>query len=126
MNLKNSFLQGTLLLTFAAIISRLLGFFYRIFLANTIGAEGMGIYQLIFPIYGLCFSLCASGIETAVSKLTAEKYALKKPQEAAGILKTALLLTLALSLSCSLLLHQYAEIIAKYFLKEIERFLLTK
>lgn len=119
MNLKNSFLQGTLLLTFAAIISRLLGFFYRIFLANTIGAEGMGIYQLIFPIYGLCFSLCASGIETAVSKLTAEKYALKKPQEAAGILKTALLLTLVLSLSCSLLLHQYAEIIAKYFLKEI-------
>ena len=51
MNLKNMFLRGTLLLTAAGIISRIMGFFYRIFLANTIGAEGMGIYQLIFPIY---------------------------------------------------------------------------
>ena len=75
MNFKNALLRGTLLLTAAGIISRIMGFFYRIFLANTIGAEGMGIYQLIFPIYSVCFSLCASGIETAVSKLTAAKYA---------------------------------------------------
>ena len=53
MNLKNMFLRGTLLLTAAGIISRIMGFFYRIFLANTIGAEGMGIYQLIFPIFSV-------------------------------------------------------------------------
>ena len=82
MNLKNAFLRGTLLLTLAGLISRFMGFFYRIFLANTIGAEGMGIYQLIFPIYSLCFSLCASGIETSVSKLTAAKCAVGKQEEA--------------------------------------------
>lgn len=118
MNLKNALLRGTLLLTFAGLISRFMGFFYRIFLANTIGAEGMGIYQLIFPIYSVCFSLCASGIETAVSKLTAAKYALGKPAEASGILKTGLVLTLALSVSCSLIIFQYAEVLAIVFLKE--------
>lgn len=118
MNLKNTFLRSTLLLTFAGILSRLLGFYYRIFLANTIGAEGIGIYQLIFPIYGLCFALCASGIETSVSKLTAEKYALGKQEEALGILKTAITITLTLALSCSLVLFQYAEPIAYFFLKE--------
>ena len=55
--MKNAFIRGTLLLTIAGLLSRIMGFFYRIFLANTIGAEGMGIYQLIFPIYSVCFSL---------------------------------------------------------------------
>ena len=111
MNLKNAFLRGTLLLTFAGLISRFMGFFYRIFLANMIGAEGMGIYQLIFPIYSVCFSLCASGIETSVSKLTAAKFAIGKPEEASGILRVGLLLTLVLSLSCSLLIFRYAAVL---------------
>lgn len=118
MNLKNAFLRGTLLLTFAGLISRFMGFFYRIFLANTMGAEGMGIYQLIFPIYSLCFSLCASGIETSISKLTAAKFAVGKPQEAYITLKAGLFLTLTLSVSCSLLIFQYADILAEIFLKE--------
>lgn len=118
MNLKNTFLRGTLLLTFAGLTSRFMGFFYRIFLANTIGAEGMGIYQMIFPIYSVCYSLCASGIETAISKLTAAKFAVGKSKEASGILKTGIFLTLALSVSCSLLIFYYADVIAEVFLKE--------
>ena len=117
-SMKNMILRGTLLLTAAGMISRIMGFFYRIFLANVIGAEGMGIYQLIFPIYSVCFSLCASGIETAVSKLTAAKFATGKPQEAASILKIGILITLTLSISCSLIIYSYAEFIAKVFLKE--------
>lgn len=118
MNLKNMFLRGTLLLTAAGIISRIMGFFYRIFLANTIGAEGMGIYQLIFPIYSVCFSLCASGIETAISKLTAAKYALGKEKEASDTLKIGLFITLTLSICCSLIIYHYAPQIAEIFLKE--------
>ena len=118
MNLKNAFLRGTLLLTITGIISRIMGFFYRIFLANTIGAEGMGIYQLIFPIYAVCFSLCASGIETSVSKLTAEKTALGKHQDALNILKTALFLTGILSICCSLFIYFQADFLAAYFLKD--------
>lgn len=116
--MKNAFLRGTLLLTMAGLISRIMGFFYRIFLANTIGAEGMGIYQLIFPIYSVCFSLCASGIETSISKLTAAKYAVGKPEEANHILRTGLLITLTLSVSCALIIYRYADILAEVFLKE--------
>ena len=118
MNFKNAFIKGTLLLTFAGLFSRFMGFFYRIFLANTIGAEGMGIYQLIFPIYSVCFSLCASGIETAVSKLTSAKYACGNVKEVSGILKAGLFLTLTLSISCSLFIFYHAEHLANVFLKE--------
>lgn len=62
---------GALLLTLTGIASRILGFFYRIFLSRTIGAEGLGVYQMVFPIYGICFSICAGSIQTAISRFTA-------------------------------------------------------
>ena len=40
---KKAFLTGTLLLTFTGLICRILGFFYRIYLSRTIGAEGLGL-----------------------------------------------------------------------------------
>lgn len=52
-------------------ISRILGFFYRIFLSRTIGASGLGLYQLIFPVFTLCLAISASGIQTAISRFVA-------------------------------------------------------
>lgn len=115
---RNVLLRGTLLLTFAGLCSRIMGFFYRIFLANSIGAEGMGIYQMIFPIYSVCISFCASGIETAVSKLTAAKYAAGKPKEASDILKTGLFLTSTLSILCSVFIYRAAPFLSAVYLKE--------
>ena len=70
---KYTIIKGTLILTIAGLITRLIGFFYKIYLSNTLGAEKLGLYQLVFPIYGICFTLFASGIQTAISKLVAEE-----------------------------------------------------
>ena len=51
---KHPVLTGTAILTCAGTLSRLIGFFYRIFLSRTIGAQGLGIYQMIFPVYSEC------------------------------------------------------------------------
>lgn len=71
LNLKNAVLKGTIILTFAGILSRIIGFFYRIFLTRTLGAANIGLIQLIMPLIGICFALCSSGIQTAISKYTA-------------------------------------------------------
>ena len=55
LSVKRTLFTGTLLLTTAGILSRFIGFFYKIFLSRTIGAEGLGIYQLIFPVMALLF-----------------------------------------------------------------------
>lgn len=47
-SISNPLIAGTLLLTVTGLSSRVIGFFYRIFLSRIIGAEGLGIYQLIF------------------------------------------------------------------------------
>ena len=44
---KKVFLKGTLILACTGLVSRIAGFFYRIFLSHAIGAEGLGLYQLI-------------------------------------------------------------------------------
>ncbi|MFR2464434.1 MAG: oligosaccharide flippase family protein, partial [Clostridia bacterium] len=53
---KNSFLTGTLILVAAGLISRLLGFLYRIYISNIMGSEGMGLFQLISPVYFLAYT----------------------------------------------------------------------
>ena len=58
-NMKNKMLKGTIILTVAGVITRVIGFLYRIFLANLLGDTKFGIYQMIFPIYGICFTLYA-------------------------------------------------------------------
>lgn len=65
---KHPVLIGTAILTCAGILSRLIGFFYRIFLSRTIGAQGLGIYQMIFPVYAFCLSGVTAGIQSALSR----------------------------------------------------------
>lgn len=76
---KMLFIKGTLLLTFTGLLSRLLGFFYRIFLSHTIGAHGLGLFQLVLPLQLLVMAVCASGIQSAISRLTASETALHTP-----------------------------------------------
>lgn len=59
---KNPLITGTILLTGAGFLSRILGFFYRIFLSRAIGAEGLGVYQVVFPIHSIAFALCCGAI----------------------------------------------------------------
>ena len=73
--LKSRIIQGTLLLTVAGFITRILGFFYRIFLADKLGAAVLGSYQLIFPIFAICSSIYGAGVQTAVSQLIAAEQA---------------------------------------------------
>ena len=59
---KERFFKGTFLLTSAGLISRIMGFFYRIFLSHTIGAEGIGLYQLVVPLQHLVLAMTTFGL----------------------------------------------------------------
>ena len=57
---KHAFIRGTLVLTFTGLITRFMGFFYRIFVSHAFGEENVGLYQLIFPVYTLFISLSSA------------------------------------------------------------------
>ena len=75
------FIKGTLILTLTGLVSRLMGFFYRIFLSHTIGAQGVGIYQLTLPVHAIVLAACCMGIQAAISRLCASFTALGKEKE---------------------------------------------
>lgn len=115
--LKNPVISGTLLLTASGILGKIIGFFYRIFLSRTIGAEGLGIYQLIFPISTICFAITVSGLGTALSKFIAE-YQDQDPTAPKRFLRTCLLFSGVLSLAAMLILIRYSSFIAENILLE--------
>lgn len=118
MDNKYVLLKGTLLLTGAGFITKIIGFIYRIFLSQTIGAEGMGIYQLIFPIHTLCFALSVGGIQTAISRFTAARASLKNEQGARDIFVLSGALSTAIALIVSLILYENASWFAVHILLE--------
>lgn len=115
---KNALIKGTIILTLTGFASRIIGFFYRIFLSNTIGAEGMGIYQLIFPVYTMCFSLTAASIQTAISRFVATSISLHNKKSAKDIFFVGLFLSLSLSALVSLILYNNAAWIATTIILE--------
>lgn len=105
-----------------------MGFFYRIFLSRTIGASGLGLYELIFPIFTLGLALCASGIQTAISKFVAQSSSSGtlggiltggvKSANPRMYLTAGIILSLGLSVLFTLGLYIGAPWIASEFLKE--------
>ena len=69
--LKSNIIKGTLILSCASILSRIIGFIYRIYLADILGEQLLGPYQLIFPIYVLCFTIYGAGMQSAISQVVA-------------------------------------------------------
>lgn len=64
-----SFLAGAAIISAGGFISKLLGALYRIPLSNFLGGEGMGIYQMVYPLYCILLTVSASGIPTGISRL---------------------------------------------------------
>ena len=116
---KNAIIKGTFILTATGFLTRFIGFFFRSFLSHTFGEEQMGLYQLIFPIYALCFSLSSAGIETALARCVAQKISLGKKKEADCILYQALAISLSLSLVLVFIVRKYASFLSIYVLGDL-------
>ena len=110
---KRAFLTGTLLLTGTGFLCRILGFFYRIFMSRTIGAEGLGIYNMVHPVFGICFALCAGSIQTALSQ-----YVASNQKKGRAVFRTGLFISLTLSLLLALFICNTSPFIARYLLLE--------
>ena len=81
---------SVLFLTVLGTLSQLLGFGYRVALSRMVGAEVMGLYQLIMPVYSVLLSLTAVGLTAAVSNLTPQYLALGNSRGIPQLLGTCL------------------------------------
>ena len=115
---KKAFFKGTFLLTCAGLLSRVIGFFYRIFLSHAIGAEGIGLFQLAIPLQTLLLAVTSSGIQTALSRLVAAHLATGEDKKARDFFCLGTFFAFALSCAASALLYLRADFFAVQILKE--------
>lgn len=87
---KDTFLKGALILTVAGFMVKVIGSVNRIILSRLLGGEGIGLYQMAYPVYLLMLSICSAGVPIAVSIIVAEKIAKNDYAEAHRIFKVTL------------------------------------
>lgn len=94
-NTNNSkFLKGTMILTISSIIVKVIGSLNWIILSRVLGGEGIGLYQMGFPIYLMAITVSSAGIPVAISIITSEKLANKDYRGAKRVFNVSLRLLL--------------------------------
>lgn len=95
---------GAGMLAVSSVIAKLLGALYRIPLTNVVGSEGMGLYQMVFPLYTLLLTVSSGGLPVAISRLVAVKLASNDEKGATKVLKVSVCALSVVGLLGSLLL----------------------
>ncbi len=112
------FLKNAAILTVTSLLLRTVGIFFRVYLSNKIGAEGMGLYQLVFSIYVLAATFASAGISTAVTRLIAEEAGRGTRRSVRRILRRAIFVSLLIGILSALIVALCAAPIAQVALND--------
>ena len=107
---KKNFVKGAFWIAFGGFSAKAIGALYRIPLTNLIGGYGLGLYQMVYPLYCLLLTVSATGIPSSIAKLTAEQIALGKDDRA--VLQKALKLFIRIGLIATLVMGLSAPLLS--------------
>ncbi len=110
-NGKKELLKGAAWIALGGFVAKLIGALYRIPLTNIIGGRGLGLYQMVYPVYCLLLTVSATGIPSSIAKLTAER--LGKGQSATPLFSAAMKLFLVVGLVGALLMAVVAPFLSR-------------
>ena len=88
--MADKFLRGAMILTMAGLMVKILGSVNRILLSRLLGGEGIGLYQMAYPVFLLMLSVSSAGIPIAISIIVSEKVAKGQFKAAEQVFKISL------------------------------------
>ena len=101
-------------MTATSLLLRLLGIVFRIFISNRVGAEGMGLYQLVFSVYILGATFATGGLTTAVTCLSTERMTQSDSHGVQRLMRISVLLCLGIGGLSALILYFSAPLIGQW------------
>jgi len=104
---KNNLLTGALIMSVGGMMAKVFSAIYRIVLTRILGGVGIGIYQLIFPLFSLCVVLATAGLPMAISKVISRNVGKEK-----SVLKKCFLFTSLISLTLAFILIVFSKPLA--------------
>lgn len=118
MSVRNTIIKGTFILTISSILSRILGFVFKIMLSRAVGSEFFGLYQMVIPIAALCIAVCSGGVQTAAQKYIASCMASGNKNRAHGFLAASLIISIILCIPICTVLYTGSFVIADRFFSD--------
>lgn len=112
---KNTLLVQGSILAAAGIFTKLIGFLYRIPMANLLGNQGNGVYSIAYGIYTVTLTLSSMSLPTAVSKVVSTRLAQGSQRNANRALAVALLFALCMGTFSFCLLYFGAEALESFY-----------
>ena len=107
--MKNNLVKGTLILSLATLVSKILGSIFRIPLQNIAGDEVLGIFSLVYPVYMVALNLSVAGIPVAISKLISEANVGQNKAEIRKIYMTATILAILFGITSFLFIVSFSK-----------------
>lgn len=99
-------------------ITKILGFIYRIALSRIIGDEGMGLIQMSFPILIFAIVVTTAGIPVAISKLVSEAEARNEEERIPSILMVSTFIVVITSVIVTSCVFLFMPLVAKFLLTD--------
>lgn len=106
---RRKLLLNALLLTLSTMTLGFINTGFRVYLSNKIGAEGMGLYQIIMSIHIVGSTIAISGIRVTTTRLVAEELGKGNTSKIGSILKKGTLYSLFFSCLASFIFFNSAE-----------------
>lgn len=127
MNKFRRFLINGFLLTAVSLIMRTVSVTFNVYVSNTIGAEGMGLFALISSVYSFALTVATSGINLAATRLVSESLgrdgkdgsdSVLKNKKIQSIMLRCIVYSLLFSVTTALFLFVFSESIGIRLLRD--------
>ena len=105
------FVINSVILTITSFIIRSVGMTFNVYVSNKIGAEGIGLFQLIMSVYLFAITLATSGISIAATRLVTETLAKNNEASAKNVMKKCILYSLILGIISGLVILLFSNFI---------------
>lgn len=110
-----SLFKAVALITIFSVITRALGFFFRIYLSRVLGAEAIGLYQVSMSIFMVLLTIVSSGLPLVISKLSASLGAKGDRKAEHSMVATALIMGLIASVTLCLVILIFHNLLGFVF-----------
>ena len=115
---RQSYVKNAAILTATSLILRAAGMLFRIYIAGRIGAEGMGLHQLITTVYTMATTFATGGLSVAATRLCAQMMASDTRGGVRRAMRAALALALGMGIAVAAALFFGAHAASDWWLKD--------
>jgi len=116
--IKDNFYKDSIILTISNLTAGILRFMFSILLSKKLGAEGMGLYSLVMPIYDLFTCLICGGMITAISKEASSYYGINEYGNMNKSIHTALIFDFVWAILITIFVFIFSPYISTYIIKD--------